>query len=258
MLIQPALTHRTRRPLRNRLRACRSFFLTPASRLSSLTDVTADAIILDLESTVTAAEKEVAREKALEFFVAPAHDETLRILRINSQRTVHGLRDVLALRDSGARPHAIIVPKCQSAAEIQLLAELLEVGDSVIGLIPMIELARALFAADRIADAHERVCGLFLGGSDLAADLGAEGTWENLLYARSCVVAAAATVGLAAIDVPYFKGDAAGLTREAIASRRLGMTGKAALHAEELPTIDAIFTPVDDALLSMASHGRSR
>jgi (S)-citramalyl-CoA lyase len=99
-----------------------------------------------------------------------------------------------------------------------------------------------------MADAHERVCGLFLGGGDLAADLGAEGSWENLLFARSRIVAAAATTGIAAIDVPYFKADGAGLEREATASRKLGMTGKAALHAEQLAAINTIFTPQPDAV----------
>jgi citrate lyase beta subunit len=59
--------------------------------------------------------------------------------------------------------------------------DVLDGSQSRIGIVPMIELARAVFAADHIAGAHERVLGLFLGGGDLAADLGAEGAWENLL-----------------------------------------------------------------------------
>jgi citrate lyase beta subunit len=66
-------------------------------------------------------------------------------------------------------------------------------------------------------------------------------------------VAAAATTGIAAIDVPYFKADGAGLGREATASRKLGMTGKAALHAEQLAAINTIFTPPPDAV----AHARS-
>ena len=76
---------------------------------------------------------------------------------------------------------------------------------------------------------------------------------ENLLFARSQIVAAAATTGIAAIDVPYFKKDRAGLEREAAASRKLGMTGKAALHPDQLAAINAIFTPSADAV----NHARS-
>src|SRR5262249_11899617 len=152
-----------------------------------------------------------------------------------------------------ANPGAIIIPKCESADEIRLVASLLDGSQSAIGIVPMVELARAVFAAHHMAEAHERVCGLFLGGGDLAADLGAEGSWDNLLFARSGIVAAAATTGIASIDVPYFKPDGAGLEREATASRKLGMTGKAALHAEQLPAINAIFTPPADAV----AHARS-
>ena len=103
-------------------------------------------------------------------------------------------------------------------------------------------------SADHMANAHQRVCGLFLGGGDLAADLGADGAWENLLYVRSRMVAAAATTGIAAIDVPYFKADQADLKREATASRKLGMTGKAALHADQLAAINTVFTPPPDVV----------
>jgi citrate lyase beta subunit len=123
----------------------------------------------------------------------------VRIVRINSPRLVEGLRDLLALHESSAGPEAVIIPKCESADEIRLVADVLDGSRSTIEIVPMVELARAVFAAHRMVDAHERVCGLFLGGGDLAADLGAEGSWENLLFARSRIVAAAATTGIAAI-----------------------------------------------------------
>lgn len=240
--------------LRSRLRACRSLLLTPGSRPERFGGARAgDAIMVDLESNVDPAEKGKARAAALTYLRQPADTNFIRILRINSPRTVEGLRDLLALHESGARPDAIIIPKCESADEIGVVADILDGSQSIIGIIPMIELARAVFVAHVIANANERVCGLFLGGGDLAADLGAEGSWENLLFGRSCIVAAAATTGIASIDVPFFKGDEAGLRSEATASRKLGMTGKATLHAVELPIINSIFTPSPDSV----THARS-
>ena len=240
--------------LRNRLRASRSFFLTPGSRPERFAAARAmggDAIIVDLESTVAPADKGRARDAALAFLREPPIADFVRIVRINSPRLVEGLRDLLALHESGAGPDAIIIPKCESADEIRLVASVLDGSQSAIGIVPMVELARAVFVAHHMAEAHERVCGLFLGGGDLAADLGAEGSWENLLFARSRIVAAAATTGIASIDVPYFK--LAGLEREATASRKLGMTGKGALHAEQLPAINTVFTPAPEA----AAHARA-
>jgi (S)-citramalyl-CoA lyase len=230
--------------LRARLRACHSFLLMPASRPDRFAAVRGcgDALILDLESTVRPEEKARARDVALAFLSTPIDGDLLRILRISSPRSIEGLRDLLALDQSSHWPDAVIIPKCQSADEIRLVAEVFEDSPSMIGLIPMIELARAVFVADLIANAHERVCGLFLGGGDLSADLGADGSWETLLYARSQLVAAAATTGVAAIDVPYFRDDDAGLRREALASRKLGMTGKAAVSAAQLDAINTIFS----------------
>ncbi|HKN10173.1 MAG TPA: CoA ester lyase [Pseudomonadota bacterium] len=245
---------RARTSLRARLRACRSLLLTPGSQPERFAGARAgDGIVIDLESNVAVADKDRARDAAFAFLRQPAEAEFPRILRINSPRTVEGLRDLLALHESSARPDAIIIPKCESADEIGVVADVLEGSQSTIGIIPMVELARAVFVAHLIASAHERVCGLFLGGGDLAADLGADGSWENLLFGRSCIVAAAATTGIASIDVPYFKGDEEGLRKEATASRKLGMTGKATLHAGELEVINSIFTPSPDAV----THARS-
>jgi (S)-citramalyl-CoA lyase len=247
--------------LRNRIRACRSFLLTPGSRPESVYGsraAGADAVIVDLESTVAPDDKRQAREAALAFLGQPAEADFVRILRINSPRSVTGLHDLLALKEAKARPDALIIPKCQSADEIEVVIDILDSPLSSVGIIPMVELARAVFAADRMTGAQGRVCGLFLGGGDLAADLGADGSWQSLLFARSVVVAAAATTGIAAIDVPYFKAGATGLRREAMASRRLGMTGKAALHAEQLAAINTIFTPSADAVTRARSVAAAR
>ena len=252
--------------LGRRLRACRSVLLTPASRPNGLTAARAaggDAIMVDLEATVVRSDKARAREAALAFLASPPEPDFLRLLRMNSLRTVDGLHDLLALQQSGGRPDAIVIPECECADEIRVVLDVLDGPESVIGVIPMVEFARGVVAADRLAKADERVCGLFLGGGDQAADLGAQGAWEDLLYARARVVAAAAATGIAAIDVPYLGSGELGLRREAMTSRELGMTGKAALHAEQLPIINRVFTPRADtvrrarSVLSPPAHGRA-
>ena len=141
-----------------------------------------------------------------------------------------------------------MIPKCKSAEVIRLVAEVVGGAQSTIGIVPMAEPARAIFIADDMAQAQERVCGLFFGSADPTADLKAEGCWGKLAFARSWIGAAAVSMGIAAIDAPYFKGDDAGLEREAAASRKLGMTGKAALYADQLATINAVFTATAEAV----------
>ncbi len=94
-------------PLRSRLRACRSFHLTPGSKPDSFAACRAgggDGIIVDLESTVAPSDKGRAREAALAFLRQPAETDFVRILRINSPRSVEGLYDLLALHDAAGRP----------------------------------------------------------------------------------------------------------------------------------------------------------
>ena len=106
-------------PLRTRLRACRSFLLTPGSLPERFSEAHAgDAIMIDLESNVAPAEKGKAREAALAYLRQPEETDFVRILRINSPRTVEGLRDLLALHESSARLEAVVIPKCESADEI--------------------------------------------------------------------------------------------------------------------------------------------
>jgi len=74
-------------PFRTRLRACRSFFLTPGSRPDTFVAGRAagwDAIIADLESTVAPADKEQARGKRADL-VAPASANGLCAHRSDQQ-----------------------------------------------------------------------------------------------------------------------------------------------------------------------------
>lgn len=127
----------------------------------------------------------------------------------------------------------IIILKCESADELRLVADVLDAAHSPDEAIPMVELARAMFVVDCIALTYERVYELFFE----ACDLGAEGSWESLLFPRSHIVAAAATSDIAALDVPYWKRDQESVKREPTANRKLGMTGKDPLHAAQLAVI---------------------
>jgi citrate lyase beta subunit len=89
----------------------------------------------------------------------------------------------------------------------RLVAEVLGGTHSTIGVVAMVEPVRAIFVADHMARPHEQVCGPFFGAGDLTADLRVEGFRGKLAFARSCIGAAAVSMGIAAIDVPYFKGD---------------------------------------------------
>ena len=226
----------------------RSWLFVPAARPERFAKALAsgaDAVIVDLEDAVPATQKDDARRHAVSWLTSERTADAVRCVRVNALRTAAGLRDVLALVDAGAAPDFVVVSKAESADELALLDAILSGPCARTRLLPLVETARALEAAVAIAGAP-RVAGLVLGGADLAADLGAEMSWEPLLVARARIVQAAAIAGVAAIDVPHLElADAGGLRDETERVRRLGFTGKLAIHPDQVATIHAAYAPSD-------------
>jgi citrate lyase beta subunit len=204
----------------------------------------ADICTLDLEDAVPPARRELARSVASRLFKAPP-TPCVRALRINSLRTTDGLRDILALAYGNLRPDALLVPKVECAHDLLILQDMLgdQLGD--VALLATIETAAGLAAAEEIAGATPRVRALVFGAADFAADLGISMEWEPMLYARSRIVAAAATAGIPAIDAPTFDlGNELALKIDVNRSRELGFSGKAAVHPRQVPVINDGFTPL--------------
>ena len=86
----------------------------------------------------------------------------------------------------------------------------------------------------------------------MSAELRCKNAWEPLLYARSRVVHAAASVGIDAIDVPYLDlEDPDGMRHEASLARDLGFSGKGSIHPKQIPILNEVFTP-DEAAVAHA------
>ena len=231
----------------DRLGAVRTLLFTPGNRpdrFAKAEATGADGLIIDLEDAVSLADKDGARETAIAFFRnAPRGARFLRCLRMNALQTAAGFKDVAALADSGARPDALVLPKAESPAYFSLLASVL--GPEPVPTIALIETARGLRAAEAIAR-HPGVGALVFGAADLAADLGAEITWEPMLPHRAHVARAAAGGRIPAWDVPYFglsDTDDSGLIEETRRARALGYTGKLAIHPKHIAPIIQVFTP---------------
>ena len=208
----------------------------------------ADIVCVDIEDAVALPRKEEARGLALPLFAA-ARDSDVGgdvecMLRINPLSTEEGLRDILALRASAAPPPALMLAKVGSAEEIGLYDALLDGNCANIRYHVIVESTDGLANVQEIARASARIDSLLFGAVDMSADLRAEKTWETLLYARSAVVHAAARNGLDLLDVPWLNlGDPDGLRVEARAAAALGFTGKAAIHPNQIPAINEIFSP---------------
>ena len=238
------------------VRPRRSFIFSPGLRpdmfpkaLASGTDI----VCVELEDGIAPKDKAAAREGGLGLFVEPQSDDGVeRIVRINCLRTEFGLLDVQAVIATDTPPPALMLPKVMSPDEIVWLDDLLTERGHDTRLHIIIETNQALEAAYDIAHASKRIDALFFGGVDMAAELRCKNAWEPLLYARSRVAHAAASVGVDAIDVPYLDlEDPEGMRQEANSARDLGFSGKGSIHPKQVPILNEVFTP-DEAAVAHA------
>jgi citrate lyase beta subunit len=232
----------------------RNLLFTPADRperFGKAVAVGADGAVLDLEDGVGLPSKQKAREAALHFFEAPpsAPASFVWAVRFNHVGTEDGLKDLLAFRSASRGPKVVMLPKTESAAEVEIaVSHLSDRSDEAPQIIALIETGRGLGAAEAIA-AHPSVAAIAFGGADLAADLHATLAWEPMLFARARIVQAATAAGISAFDVPYLDiHDGAGLRKETEAVKALGFSCKLAIHPAQIAPINAVFTPGSNEL----------
>ena len=259
------------------LAAWRSILFVPGDRpdrYAKALKAGADAVCIDLEDAVAPGRKAEARASVARLLAemsipsqpdtgTPTASRPNIIVRVNDPESDEGRRDAAALA-GGPPPDAFMIPKVTTGEGVRNARRLLGEDTPV---IPIIETALGLENAARIgaasaalaasparavspagaaspARAAPAIAALIFGGFDLSVELGAEPGWESLLYARSRFLHAAALNGLDAIDMPSRDlDDVPGLRAEAEKARRLGYTGKVAIHPAQIPVIHEVFTP---------------
>lgn len=232
-------------------RSRRSFIFTPGLKPEMYPKALAsgaDIVCVELEDGVAPRDKAAARANAMALFDRADTDRgdggAERIVRINCLREAFGLADVQAVLAAETPPPGLMLPKVRSPDEIRWLDDLLTERGHPTRLHVIIETNAALEAAMEIARASDRIDALFFGGVDMAAELRCRNAYEPLLYARSRVVHAAASVGIDAIDVPWLDlEDVDGMVHEARLVRDLGFSGKGAIHPRQIAAINGVFTP---------------
>ena len=213
----------------------------------------ADAVILDLEDSVVAANKPAAR--ALVAATLATGAPVPLWVRINPLDTADALPDLAAI--VGAGPAGIMLPKATRAEADRLhrYLEALEVAAGrargAIGLIVVAtETAPALFGLGDYAGT-QRLAALTWGAEDSATALGATGNrnasgayeFPYQLFRTLCLAGAAAAKVAAIETIHGDYRDAEGLAAVAGAARRAGFRGMMAIHPDQVPVINAAFAP---------------
>ena len=136
------------------------------------------------------------------------------------------------------------MPKIKSPEELKILDNLFTEKKLNTKFHAIIETNSGLEKANEIATSTNRLEALFFGAVDMSAELRCQNSWNNLLYARSKVVHAAASKQLDVIDVPFLDLDnLKKMKEEATNSKNLGFTGKGAIHPKQIKILNNVFTP---------------
>jgi len=248
------------------LRPRRSCLAVPGSNprfLDKAKGLPADQVFLDLEDACAPLAKPGARKNIVAALNEGGWGDKIRVVRVNDLTTHWTYRDVIeVVEGAGHNLDAIMLPKVQSAAQIEWLELTLTQIEKTIGLPvgrigieAQIENARGLLAIDAIAQASPRIQTLIFGPADFMASINMRSlvvgeqppgydvgdAYHHILMS---ILLAARSHDLQAIDGPYLQiRDVDGFRRVAGRSAALGFDGKWVLHPGQIEAANEVYAP---------------
>jgi citrate lyase subunit beta/citryl-CoA lyase len=202
-----------------------------------------DVVIVDLEDAVAAGAKDAARMQVLEALHAGRPPVPTVLLRVNPTGSPWHAADLAlcARLMEAAALDGVALPRYERTEELAAVrSELPARATLLVGLETALGVAdaRTLLAAGPDA--------AYFGAEDFAADVGGRRSpaGQEVLFARSCVLLAAALAGVAAVDQAVVAvRDVAAFRADALAGRELGYAGKVCLHPDQVVVAREVFTP---------------
>ena len=210
----------------------------------------ADCILVDLEDSVTVAEKPTARAMLPETMKKVVRGGADVAVRINRPMRL-AIPDIEAAVRPGLA--ALFITKTEGVQHLRLLDEAVsemerERGMPVgsVGFGAMIEHPRALAEINDIAERGPRVIAMMLGGEDFALETGSVPGDESLELPKRLVAFAAQAHGVAMIGIlgtvaDY--SDPAAYKKSAERARRFGFSGGTCVHPGLVQALNEAFTP---------------
>lgn len=210
-----------------------------------------DCLIFDLEDSISAEEKDTARDLLCEA-VRTLNFKGIEIfVRINSLDSAYGKDDVLEILKAGVS--RIRLPMCESRESVLELDDLLteverknriQVGSTKIQCA--IETPKGVLNAYEIVSSSKRIVAVSFGAEDYTHRMGTFRTAgaKELTYARQVIPIVAAAAGIDSIDTVWSNiSDTEGFLREVRDAKELGFTGKSCVHPSQVRTVHQVFSP---------------
>ncbi|KAI9168078.1 Citramalyl-CoA lyase [Paramyrothecium foliicola] len=251
--------------------------------LAKSTVLNVDSVIYDLEDSVSPESKELARSLVADHIAGETMLESRRgpqevSVRINAIETDLALQDITQILKVGSNLNTIVIPKVQSAADLQFVADVVRhvnphrtfgcssAATSALGqpadaspsrpinFIGLIESAMGLVNVLEICRVGRKLglAGLGFAAEDFMASLELSKLPDRreVLLARSTIVNACRAYGIpcaidmVSVNVEKNPNDQT-LEVECREGRSLGFTGKQAIHPSQIGAIQQAFGPSD-------------
>ncbi|MFG1425246.1 HpcH/HpaI aldolase/citrate lyase family protein [Roseixanthobacter glucoisosaccharinicivorans] len=231
-----------------------------ARRVEKAFEVGADAVILDLEDAVAVSEKSATRALVVEALGRPRR--CAGYVRVNAMDTPFCFGDLAAVVRPGV--DGIMLPKIESARHLfaadWIIAQLERergLPEGGFDLLPIVETAKGFANLADIVSAGTRVRRFAFGAGDFALDTNMNWTAgeRELTQARASLVTTCRAADLEPpIDSVWVRlDDADGLKHSAEFVAGTGFQGKMCIHPAQIPVVNAVFTP-GDAEIAMAER----
>ncbi|WP_297870093.1 citrate (pro-3S)-lyase subunit beta [uncultured Oscillibacter sp.] len=210
-----------------------------------------DAIMFDLEDSVSLAEKDAARFLVYQALMTMDYGDKELVVRINDPSAKGGREDLEAIVRT--RRAVIRLPKTETAEDVLLCEKEIARIEGECGIeegsTPMmaaIESAAGVLNAREIAFSSKRLIGIALGAEDYVTDLKTNRSpgGIELLFGRSMILLAARAAGIDAIDTVYSDvNNEEGFRAEVELIHQLGFDGKSIINPRQIKTVHEIYTP---------------
>ena len=238
----------------------RSMLFVPGNNPGMMSDAHiygSDALMFDLEDSVTLREKDAARLLVHHALKTIHYGECERVVRVNPLSTPFGKADIEAM--VAASVEVIRLPKTETAqdiwdteAEIERAERKYDIPVGQTRMMAAIEGALGVVNAYQIASASPRLVAIALGAEDYCANLKTSRSLEGseLLYARGAIVVAARAAGIDCIDTVFSDvNNEEQLIKETRMIKQLGFDGKSVINPRQIKPVHRVFTPTHEEIV---------
>lgn len=245
-----------KRFVKDRLR--RSMMFVPGNNPGMIRDAYiygSDSIMFDLEDSVSIGEKDTARFLVYNALMDLRYGSKELVVRINDLSSGLGVKDLEAIVRAGV--HVVRLPKTETAQDVidcEREIERIEKENGIpvgsTGMMAAIESAAGVLNAYEIAHASDRLIGIALGAEDYVTDLKTtRSDGSELFFARSMILQAARTAGIAALDTVYSDvNNEEGFLAEVDIIKKLGFDGKSVINPRQIEPLHKAFMPSEKDL----------